>query len=42
VYAGRHPATLRVLDRVGVYAAPVLYLVIGVVVLVRAGTFGSL
>jgi cadmium resistance protein CadD (predicted permease) len=40
VFAGRHPATLRAVDRIGVFAAPVLYLVIGVVVLVRAGTLG--
>lgn len=42
VLAGRHPATLRALDRIGVFAAPVLYLVIGVVVLVRSGTFSGL
>jgi cadmium resistance protein CadD (predicted permease) len=41
VFAGRHPATLRVVDKVGVYAAPVLYLVIGVVVLVRSGAFSG-
>jgi cadmium resistance protein CadD (predicted permease) len=38
---GRHPATLRVLDRLGVYAVPVLYVIIGVVVLLRAHTFGG-
>jgi cadmium resistance protein CadD (predicted permease) len=39
VLVGRHPATLRTLDRLGAYAAPVLYLAIGVLVLVRSGTF---
>lgn len=42
VAVGRHPATLRALDRVGVYAAPVLYLAIGVIVLWRSGTFSGL
>jgi cadmium resistance protein CadD (predicted permease) len=38
---GRHPSTLRVLDRLGAFAVPVLYLGIGVVVLLRADTFGG-
>ncbi len=36
--AGRHPTTRRVLERVGAYAAPLLYVVIGVVIILRAGT----
>ncbi len=42
VLAGRHPATLRTLDRVGVFAAPLLYIAIGIVVLVRSGTLSGL
>jgi len=42
VLAGRHPRTVRGIERFGVLATPVLYCVIGVVVLVRAGTFSSL
>ena len=37
-WLGRHPATERVVERAGPIALPVLYIVIGVVVLVRAGT----
>jgi cadmium resistance protein CadD (predicted permease) len=36
---GRHPRTLRVVDRAGAYLIPLVYCTIGVVVLVRAGTF---
>jgi cadmium resistance protein CadD (predicted permease) len=37
---GRSPTMLRALDRMGAYAIPVLYLAIGLLVLVRAHTFG--
>ncbi len=37
--AGRHPKTLAVLERGGAVATPVLYVCIGVVVLIRSGTF---
>jgi len=37
-WLGRHPATERVVGRMGPVALPVLYVVIGVVVLLRAGT----
>ena len=38
-WLGRHPTTERAVERVGPVALPLLYLAIGVVVLVRAGTF---
>lgn len=41
VGAGRHPATLRVLDRGGVFVTPVLYVAIGVIILLRAGTISG-
>ena len=37
-WLGRHPATERVVARIGPTALPVLYVVIGVAVLLRAGT----
>jgi cadmium resistance protein CadD (predicted permease) len=37
-WLGRHPATERVVGRIGPVALPVLYVIIGVVVLLRAGT----
>ncbi len=37
-YAGRHPKTLQLLERGGVYLTPIVYCVIGVVVLVRSGS----
>jgi len=40
-WLGRHPSTERVVERLGPLALPVLYVVIGVVVLVRAGTLGG-
>ncbi len=38
VAAGRHPATVRTFERGGAVVTPILYCVIGVVVLLRAGT----
>jgi cadmium resistance protein CadD (predicted permease) len=40
-FLGRSPAALRALDRMGVFAIPLLFMVIGVVVLLRAHTFGA-
>ena len=40
-WLGRHPATEGAVTRVGPMALPVLYVVIGVVVLLRAGTLGG-
>ena len=37
---GRHPRSRALTTRIGAYAAPVLFCVIGVVVLVEANTFG--
>jgi cadmium resistance protein CadD (predicted permease) len=42
IVAGRHPRTLGGLERAGAFATPVLYCVIGVVVLVRSGTLAPL
>jgi len=39
---GRHPRTERTFEAVGSWASPVLYCVIGVVILLRAGTFTHL
>lgn len=39
---GRRPRLRAALDRAGAYAAPVLYVAIGVVVVWRAGTFAGL
>jgi cadmium resistance protein CadD (predicted permease) len=39
---GRHPRTRGAVTRIGVWAAPVLYCLIGVLVLVRAGTLSFL
>ena len=38
--AGRHPRSRALTTRIGAFAAPVLFCVIGVVVLVEANTFG--
>ena len=38
---GRHPLALRTVERVGAAVTPFVYIVIGVVVLVRSGTLGS-
>ena len=38
VRLGRHRSTLRSMERAGIYAVPVLYLAIGVLVLFRSGT----
>ncbi len=42
VLLGRHHRTLGLFERVGAWLTPAVYLVIGVVVLVRAGTVGHL
>ena len=39
-WLGRHRAVERSVERIGPYALPVLYVAIGLVVLVRSGTFG--
>jgi cadmium resistance protein CadD (predicted permease) len=39
---GRHPRTLGFVGRAGAYLVPVVYCVIGVIVLVRSGTFDGL
>jgi cadmium resistance protein CadD (predicted permease) len=40
LWAGRHPRARTVMGRVGPVAVPVLFCVLGVVVMVKAGTFG--
>jgi hypothetical protein len=40
LWAGRHPRARTVMDRVGHIAVPILLCVLGVVVMVQAGTFG--
>jgi cadmium resistance protein CadD (predicted permease) len=42
VLVGRHPKTLRAVERGGVVVTPIVYCLIGVVVLLRAGTLSSL
>ncbi len=42
VVVGRHPRTLAALERAGAWVTPLVYCVIGVAVLVRAGTFHHL
>jgi len=39
-WLGRHRAVERSVERIGPYALPVLYVAIGLMVLVRSGTFG--
>jgi cadmium resistance protein CadD (predicted permease) len=42
LWTGRHPRTRTVMERVGHVAVPILLCVVGVVVMVQAGTFGLL
>jgi cadmium resistance protein CadD (predicted permease) len=42
LWGGRHPRARTVMDRVGHIAVPILLCVLGVVVMVQAGTLGLL
>ena len=40
--AGRHPRTRAAISRIGVFATPLLYCAIGVLILIDANTFSFL